>query len=502
MKRQIKKGTFTMLVLLIVIAAVIGANIGVSKLPSSWTKKDMTGDEVYSLSNQSEKIAKAIDQDVTMYLLAPNGSEDTALWEYLKRYADLNSKISIEQIDTDLYPNFASQYTEDEVTANSVIVVSGERSRYVDNGDIYTEEYDYTTYYQTYDQDDIIVTSTFDGEQQLTSALHYVTTEDLPKLYILKGHGEGSLSDYSTSLEASITADNIETDGLNLISTGEVPEDADCILILDPATDLSDDEVTMLTAYIDAGGKLMVLWGFTDTELPNFKKVLAEFNVETVDGIVIEGNSSNYYQYPSFLMPEMEYHTITYPISSANYSVMLPNCQGIQVIDEEDTDCTVSSILTTSEDAFSKVDGYNITTYEKEKNDIDGPFSLGVAVTKTLTTDTDADAETETDTASEDSAQLVYISSVYFISDEFNQLVSGANADLFLNSVEWLCQQDETISLRSKDIRENTFVAAESVETFYKVLFMVIIPVGILVAGGIICYRRKGLPQRKNKKKA
>lgn len=64
-------------------------------------------------------------------------------------------------------------------------------------------------------------------------------------------------------------------------------------------------------------------------------------------------------------------------------------------------------MLTTSGEAFSKLSGYNMTTYEKEEGDIDGPFALAVAVTETL----DDGGETE----------LIWVSSAYLLDDATNQ---------------------------------------------------------------------------------
>ena len=71
-------------------------------------------------------------------------------------------------------------------------------------------------------------TTGFDGEGQLTSAISYVTSNDLPMMYNIEGHGESSLS---SSLESSIKKGNIDVQSLNLLTEGKVPEDADCILI-------------------------------------------------------------------------------------------------------------------------------------------------------------------------------------------------------------------------------------------------------------------------------
>ena len=70
---------------------------------------------------------------------------------------------------------------------------------------------------------------------------------------------------------------------------------------------------------------------------------------------------------------------------------------------------TVTSLLTTSDSAFSKVDGYSLTTYEKEDGDIDGPFTVAVSIEET------------------DGGQIVWFSSSAFLDDMYNAYSSGAN---------------------------------------------------------------------------
>ena len=62
------------------------------------------------------------------------------------------------------------------------------------------QEYDYKSAtaivnYSTYQYES---TSSFDGENCITSALDYVTSEELPVVYRLTGHGEEAISDYSS----------------------------------------------------------------------------------------------------------------------------------------------------------------------------------------------------------------------------------------------------------------------------------------------------------------
>ena len=70
---------------------------------------------------------------------------------------------------------------------------------------------------------------------------------------------------------------------------------------------------------------------------------------------------------------------------------------------------TINSILTTSDQAYSKTD-LNSDTLEKEDGDEAGPFDLGVSITETL----DDDKET----------QIVYYSTSNLMESQVNQMVS------------------------------------------------------------------------------
>ena len=132
---------------------------------------------------------------------------------------------------------------------NSLIVESGDRNTYVSYEDIY--EYSYSSDYSSYDV-------SFAGESSLTSAIDYVVTEEFPQLYVLEGHGEPDLPD---SFREQIEKDNIEINTLSLLTVDEIPEEADCIMIYAPATDISQEEKEMLASYTQNGGKLLVLAG-------------------------------------------------------------------------------------------------------------------------------------------------------------------------------------------------------------------------------------------------
>jgi ABC-type uncharacterized transport system. len=114
----------------------------------------------------------------------------------------------------------------------------------------YQDMYETTVNYQTYSQQ---VTG-FDGEGQLTSAINYVVSEDMPVLYTLTGHDELSMSE---SMKETIQKSNIEIRDLNLLTEEAVPEDTECLFIFSPKTDIAEDEAK----------KLSVIWKMVERQL-------------------------------------------------------------------------------------------------------------------------------------------------------------------------------------------------------------------------------------------
>ena len=254
---------------------------------------------------------------------------------------------------------------------NSLVVESGERSRYISYNDIYLSEADMYSY--TY-------TTSFDGEGAITSAIDYVVTEDLPQLYVLEGHGEAELP---ATFVDQLEKENYEQNTFSLLTEDAVPEEADCVLIYAPESDISEEEKTMLADYVAGGGKLLVSAGPTeDGTLTNLYSLLADYNrytYSTVDGIVVDNDREHYaFGAPYVLLPDLAESDITNSLIEENYYALMPIAQGLTV--GETSDATVTALMTTSDSAFSKAAGYSLSTYEKEDGDTDGPFSVAVSI--------------------------------------------------------------------------------------------------------------------------
>lgn len=468
-KKVLRHGSYSMAVTGIVIASVVVLNLVVQELPSKFREIDLSSQKLYTIGEQTEKMLKKLDKDVQIYFVAQDGTESSDIEKLLERYEEGSKHVQVEQKDPAVNPTFVLQYTSDNISNNSVIVVCGDKSKVID----YTDMYETTINYSTYSQQ---VTG-FDGEGQLTSALNYVVSEDMPVLYTLEGHEEASMSE---TMKETIQKANIDIQSLNLLTEEAVPEDTECLFIFAPAKDLSEDEADKVISYLENGGKAFIVSNYTDEDMSNFNRVLENYGVRPVNGIVFEGDSDHFVsQNPYYLLPNIENNEITSQLSSQSRYVLAAMAQGISQIENVRDSLEISSILSTTDSSYSKTDLENMETMEKEEGDIQGPFDLGVMITEKV------DDEKET--------QIVYFSSQSLFDDSANAMVSGTNYELLSASLGWMCNTDETntVSIPSKSYDNTSLVIPAADANFWSIFVTAVLPLCVLALGFAIWMKRR-----------
>ena len=467
-KKYIKNGSYSVVISAVFVVIVLVVNMIVGSLPSKYTEVDVSEQKLYSIGDDTKKFLKDLDKDVTIYQVVQSGSEDETIKKLLEKYEEGSDHIKVEQKDPVVNPKFTSEYTSDDVAANSLIVVCGDRSKVVNYSSIYESSVDYNTYQST--------TTGFDGEGQIDSAISYVTSEDLPVLYTLDGHGE---KDLDSTLQEDIQKANIDIKSLNLITEESVPDDAACLLINAPTSDISESEKGAIIDYLENGGKAMIFSDYTTEDLPNFDAVLENYGVQREAGIVFEGDNQHYaMQMPYYLVPTVNSTDASSETASAGSYVLAPYAQGIQKTDDVRDTVTINSILTTSDQAYSKTNMQS-SNIEKEDGDVDGPFDLGVAITETL----DDDKET----------QIVYYSTANLMESQVDQMVSGGNEKLLLESLSWMTSTDDSnsVSIPSKSLQSTSLTVTDYDAAFWKICTIGLIPGVFLVAGFLIWLKRR-----------
>ncbi len=458
-KQALRGGTYSLAVTAVVLAILIAVNVFVSVLPASATKLDISASKLYSITSNTKAVVNNLTQDVTLYWVVQADKEDSVIENLLSKYDSLSDHIQVEKKNPDVYPTFAAQYTDETVPNNSVIVVSGDRSRYISYNDIYVQTSDMYAYSYT---------TSFDGEGAITSAIDYVVTETLPRMYVLEGHGETELP---ASFADAVEKENVQTQSLSLLTEDSVPEDAACVTIYAPQSDISQEEAEMLRSYTEKGGKLLVIAGpVKGAELTNLYSLLTDYGVEPVEGIVVESDREHYaFGYPYVLMPDMQSDNITQSLMDSRYHPIFPVSRGLQVTDSS----SVTTLLTTSDTAFSKTAGYSLTAYDKETGDTDGPFAVAVSI------------------ATDGGGQIVWFSASDFLSDMYNAYSSGANVNLTMNALSSLMGEREAMAIRSKSLNYNYLTISDSASSVLKVLLIGVFPLLYLAVGVIAVVEKR-----------
>ena len=381
-----------------------------------------------------------MNDKVDMKVLAVKKDTDDRIKTFISKYAALSDKINVEWIDPVLHPSALTEYNASENT----IVVSCEAT-----GKTTTISFDkilvmdMSSYYYSGNAS----YSEFDGDGQLTSAVNYVTSDVQKTIYKVSGHGEAELSSTVTDL---MSKNNYTLKELNLLMADSIPDDCDLLLMNAPTNDLSENEVTLLTNYLAAGGKVMCLLGDTSlTDFPNLASVLKVYGIEGADGYIADPTRC-YQNQPYYIFPQLNVSRVG--------SVNVIPC----------------AFMETSEN------GYAVTESEQKQ----GTYELGVVATETISSGDDSEESSTTE------ARLTVISAGSLIdqniTDAFSQL---ENAQIFMNAVSANFDGVQNLSIEAKSLgtEYNTIQHAG----LFSLLVIFGIPAVILIAGFSVWFRRR-----------
>lgn len=462
--KNIRKGSYSLGISVVVLAIAVVFNLVVGKLPAQYRNVDLSQTKLSTIGDTTKELVSALDQDVTIYQIVESGKENETIQKLLERYAGLSSHVKVETMDPVLHPNFVSEYTEDDLEDNSLIVVGEKRNKVIP----YADMFESTVNYQTYQYE----TTGFDGEGQVTSAISYVTTDSLPIMYTITGHEEGDMTE---DMKSAIEKENIEMKDLNLLTEESVPDDADCVMLFSPQNDLSEEEADKLITYMENGGKAVIITSYLNKEMPNLQKVLNNYGIGTMEGVVLEADGQHYISgNPTYLVPNIGSSDALGDLSKANSYVLMPVAQAVEKLEDKRDTVTIESLLTTSDSAYVKT---NVNgTLKKEDGDAEGPFDVGVAVTESVD-----NGETK----------LIYLTSANLFSQQVDAMVSGNNVKLLANSVSWMCDQEQSVSIPSKSTQISYLTVTAASARMWGMVTIGLLPVLCLVLGGGIWFKRR-----------
>jgi hypothetical protein len=450
--KRFKYGTYSTVISAVVIALLIVINLIVGLFDY---KIDMTGDNIFSLGETSKEVLADVDSDVHIYTTFSTNIDDnviTRVNEVLSLYKQECNKISVENTDLYLHPDFANQFTgvNGTIDVNSIIVEGNGRHKVISYDDYYNGN------------------GKFSIEAVLTSAIQFVSMETQPTIYYVTGHSEVDLSRF-TSLTSQLELSNYAIKTINLLSEN-IPDDCTLLMMAPGEVDYSEAEADKIKAYLANDGRAFCLMGGGVSDYANMKSIIKAYGVDVSDTFVYEGDESAYVDYPYIICPQQEEHEITEKTKSAGYRILSYPNLAVTRTEISKQGLEIESVLTTTDKAYIKADGNKSANVEN--GDDVGKFDLAVAITDKTYTDT------------EHSTKLVVMGSGYYLIDpQTDAMVNYANSAFVTEAMNWLNDTEKPISISSKNLDNSSIVVDTATQSKIKIFSWGVIP-GILFVIG------------------
>lgn len=475
-KKWLIDGTMTCLLVVIIIGIFVAINMVMQKL--ELTPIDFTEEKLYTLTDESKEKVKDIDKDVDIYFIGYTDEESTV--DLAKQYNKANEKINVEAVDINNRPDLAQKYGIESGT-QGIIIECGEKSKVLTENDLVT--YDTSTY------ETISI-----AEEKLTTSIQSVVSDKVPKVYFLNGYSEFSLNNNMYYLSMFLGNEINETDTLDILTTGKVPDDCDTLVITTPNKDFDDIATNAIIEYINSGRNILWLNSavVTQTNMPNVNRVLEIYGVKPFEiGIIRETDSSKMVtDSPDLIIPEIEYSKITKDIYNTT-GVIFINATKVNIDEDrlEELNIEKTDLLLTSEGSYFRTNFNNQSDLPSEDEE-KGEFVVGAELIKTIKTENEETGEGKIQ------SKLVIYGENYFISDnrlsqnsQYGAIQLAYNKDLALNSIAYLVDREQDITAR-KNTGTVTYTATEEQDMIIKIVIFTI-PVSIIIAGIIVWQVRR-----------
>ena len=447
--RTAQQGTNTTILTLAVIAILVVINFVGFRHHKTF---DLTTEKLYTLSDQTRNIVSGLKQDLTVarFDKAPNPAFDDLMAEY----KTLSPHFKYQFVDPNQKPEVAQDFGATHL--GDVVVAYGARKEHLQSGQ-HSEP----------------------GEEDVTGAIVKVTSDKVKEICFVTGHGERSLTDSSqdgfSQVDAGLKKENYATKTVNLIAENGVPADCSVLVIAGPKQTYYPQETAMLGKFLDAGGDALILVDpATD---PKLDDLFQSWNVAVGDDVAVDASGMGQIFGGGPIIPVVQDFGSSPITKGFQGSVaFFPLARTASIANKSTTIPQTVELLKTSERSFTipKLEPGQKKISFDPKTDKIGPLSLGVAANRKV---------------GDKDARLVVIGNSQFAANPW--VTQQRNGDLFYNSVDWLTQDENLISIRPKSATNRRVNLTEAQSAALHWMDLVFLPGLVIFSGVYIWWKRR-----------
>ena len=474
-RRQTRLGAIAMTSIVLVLGILVALNYLASRRNQRW---DLTSNQQFSLSDQTRQVLQKLDAPVNALVFYDREEGPGRFRDRFNEYEFAsNGRLTVEYVDPVREPMRARQH---EVQALNTVVL-------------------------TYrDRTERVVTPDAD-EQQITNALIKVLTGEQRVIYFVQGHGErdtvSSERDGYSSIAQALGSENYRVEPLALAQTSAVPDDAAVVVIAGPTTDLLQTEIDAIRKYLDRGGKLLAMVDPPEKEgqppPPNLVALLRDWAIEVGTNVIVDTSGVGQLFGANEVVPvAMRYppHAI---VEGFNVITAYPLARSIQPLAGGADGRTAQTFIQSSGASWGETNLADLFAGRAVKfdegQDVEGPVSIAAAVSAPAANPPKAGQE---DAAEKAAAEVPTVDTRVAVIGDSDFASNGylgvqGNRDLFMNTVNWLAQQENLISIRPRDPEDRRLTLTGAQRTLVMWGPLLLLPVAIAALGITVLRRRR-----------
>jgi ABC-type uncharacterized transport system involved in gliding motility auxiliary subunit len=468
--RGAKYGTMSIVSIVVFLGILVAVNYLSTRQNKRW---DFTANQVYSLSDQTIKILRDLKEPVKVTVFERAGGQDVHK-DRLAEYSYFTGNLTTEFVDPDREPSKAAT-AKIETLPTILFEYQGRTER-----------------------------ATTSNEQEMTNALIKVVTGAARKVYFVQGHGEKDIASsdragLSTAAE-SMKQDNFGVESLVLVQQKTVPDDATVLVIAGPTTDFFPTEIEALNAYVAKGGKLLVMLDplLKGPAQPLLSQFLADWGIRTGTDVVLDASGMGQQLGTDASVPlaaQYPPHAIT---EGFRLVTAYPMARSMAPIEGGSNSHTAQALVNTSPQSWSEADMAGLSTgkaqveFNADKGDKQGPITLAAAVTAPATVTPPPPSGNGTpaapDSEQKPETRIVAVGDSDFASNV--AIAISGNRDFFMNSMNWLSQQENLIAVRPRQPEDRRLTLTADQQNRIMILVLFIIP-GLVFASGVYSWWKR-----------